>query len=164
MNLYEISENLKAFKQMAEESEIDEQAISDTLEALEGSFEDKAESYAIVMQALDNDILAINNEIERLKKLMQTISNNRQRMQNTLFNSMRAVGKEKFKTKLFRFSIRKNGGLAPLILKIKPDDLPQDMQIVTVKPNNQAIREYIELTGDTRYAELGEKGESLVIR
>lgn len=164
MNLYEISENLKAFKQMAEEEELDEQAISDTLEALEGSFEEKAESYARVMQALDNDILAINNEIERLKKMMQTISSNRQRMQNTLYNSMRAVGKEKFKTKLFRFSIRKNGGLAPLILKVSPEELPQEMQTITIKANNTAIREYLEKTGDTRYAELGEKGESLVIR
>ena len=49
MRLYELSEQYEILEQMLYDGETDEQTIRDTMEAIFGEFEDKAESYAIII-------------------------------------------------------------------------------------------------------------------
>jgi len=95
---------------MMEDEVIDEETFKDTLESIEMSIEDKAEGYAIVMQQLSDEANSLDKESKRLKAKEAVIKNNVDRLKMSLFDSMELTGKTKFKTKLFSFNIRTNGG------------------------------------------------------
>ena len=133
--LYELSEQYQELLSMALDPDIDEEAIADTLEGLEGEIEDKADGYAKVMRNLEADASAIKAEIARLTERRKRIEANIDRMKRSLESAMRLTGKTKFKTSLFSFNIQKN----PASLKIDNPDrvpaeflIPQDPKIDTV--------------------------------
>jgi hypothetical protein len=86
------------------------------------------------------------------------------RLKENLFNAMKETGKTKFKTDLFAFSIAKNGGKIPVVVDVETADLPDDLVNIVEKPDLDALRDYIERTGDLTYAHFGERGESLRIK
>lgn len=107
-SIYELTADYLQIMQMMEDGELDPQTLADTMEAVEGEFEIKAESYAKVMRNLDGDITAIKAEIDRLTKKKQTLENNIKTMKKALQGAMEVTGKTKFKTDLFSFRIQKN--------------------------------------------------------
>lgn len=133
--LYQLSEEYKELLSMALDPDIDEEAIADTLEGIEGEIEDKADGYAKVMRNLEADASAIKTEIARLTERKKHIEANVDRMKKSLETAMRLTGKTKFKTSLFSFNIAKN----PASLKIDNPDrvpaeflIPQDPKVDTV--------------------------------
>ena len=78
--------------------------------------------------------------------------------------SMKQTGKEKFKTELFSFSVAKNGGKPPLVVDVPAADLPAELQSVSIEADKEALRNYIEETGDLSYGHLEDRGEHLCIR
>ena len=108
MTLYEITDDIIRLYQMAEEDEIDAQMFSDTLEALESEFEDKADGYAKDIRTLEGDVTSLKAEIDRLTGRKKTIEGNIKNMKYALEMAMRASNKKKFKTTLFSFAIQKN--------------------------------------------------------
>ena len=58
-NIYEIASDWFRVQDMMEDPELDPQTLADTLEAIEGELEVKAENYAKVMKNLEGDIAAI---------------------------------------------------------------------------------------------------------
>lgn len=82
----------------------------DTLEGLEGEFEDKADNYAKIIRMLKGNAEIIQGEEARLYARRKTMENRIQRMKEMLQASMEFIGKTKFKTALFSFSVAKNGG------------------------------------------------------
>ena len=107
-NLYEITQDYMTILAMMEDPELDPQTLADTMEAVEGELEVKAENYAKVMKNLEADVNAIKAEIDRLSERKKTIENNIKRMKEALQYSMETTGKTKFKTELFSFSVRNN--------------------------------------------------------
>ena len=77
---------------------------------------------------------------------------------------MKETGKTKFKTKLFSFTIAKNGGALPVIVNVPTEKLDDEFVVVTEQPDLKAIAEYIKKTGDVSFAKFGERGESLRIK
>lgn len=132
--------------------------------ATETEFESKAENYAKLIRNLDAEAYVLKEEEARLRMRRQTIERNIDWLKNTLKNAMKLTGKEKFTKGVFKFSIRKNGGKQPVILDVLEEDLPDELVKVTRKADNDAIRKYIEETGDVTYAHLGERGDSVSIR
>lgn len=108
MTLYELTEDYMNLLALAEDPDIDEQTLADTMEGIEGALEDKAEGYAKVMRQLEADAAACDAESKRLKNKSKTIDNNIKRMKQALQFAMQATGKTKFKTPLFSFYIQKN--------------------------------------------------------
>lgn len=106
--LYEITQDYLQILSMMEEPELDPKTLADTMEAVEGELEVKAENYAKVIRNLEADVAGIKAEIERLSTRKKTIENNIKRMKEALQFSMETTGKTKFKTELFSFGIRKN--------------------------------------------------------
>ena len=133
--LYQLSEEYQELLSMALDPDIDEEALADTLEGIEGEIEYKADGYAKVMRNLEADASAIKAEIARLTERKKHIEANVDRMKRSLETAMRLTGKTKFKTSLFSFNIAKN----PASLKIDNPDrvpaeflIPQDPKIDTV--------------------------------
>jgi hypothetical protein len=150
-SIYEITDDFLRIQDMMEDPELDPQTLADTLEAIEGELEIKAENYAKVMKNLEGDIVAIKAEIDRLTSKKKAIENNIKNMKATLQSVMEVTGKTKFKTDLFSFGIQKN---APSVVIDVEDvrDIPEDYlkfkePEVDKTAIKAAINDGVDLTG-----------------
>ena len=150
-NIYEITSDWFRVQDMMGDPELDPQTLADTLEAIEGELEVKAENYAKVMKNLEGDIAAIKAEIDRLTSKKKAIENNIKNMKATLQSVMEMTGKTKFKTDLFSFGIQKN---APSVVIDVEDvrDIPEDYlkfkePEVDKTAIKAAINDGVDLTG-----------------
>ncbi len=166
-SLREISGNYLELSNMLLDDEIDQeliQAIVDTIQAVNGEFELKAENYAKILANLDDDIQNSKKEEQRLSARRKVLENRHKWLKDILYTSMKSTGKTDFSSGSYRFKICKNGGKLPIELNVDLSDLPDDLVTITRKPNNDAIRFYIQTTGDVTYARFGERGENLRIK
>ena len=162
--LYELTEDYMNLLALAEDPDIDEQALADTMEGIEGALEDKAEGYAKVIRTLEGDAAACDAESKRLRNKKQTIENNIKRMKTALQYAMQATGKTKFKTALFSFGIQKNP--ASVVMDEQHIENVPERFLIRKDPeiNRKAIKEAINSGEDlTGLAHL-EQTESLRIR
>lgn len=106
--LYELTGQMQALLALMEDPDVDPQIIEDSLEAVSGEIEVKADGYARVMAELEARKAAVKAEKDRLAALESSLGKNIDRMKESLKTSMIATGKTKFKTDLFSFSVQKN--------------------------------------------------------
>lgn len=149
---------------MLEDPEIEDQIVLDTLEGIDYELEIKAENYAKIIRELEGAVEVIKAEKKRLSDKQSKLEVNAKRLKDNLQEAMTATGKTKFKTDLFSFSIQKNGGALPVIVDVDTAELPDDLVMVTEKPDLKAIGEYLKTHPDTEYAHYGDRGESLRIK
>ncbi len=161
MTLRELTQDMLDILALAEEGELDEEALKDTFEGVEGAFEDKCDGYAEVIAELNADADKLKAEIKRLTERKSTIENNISKIKSNLEFAMRTVGKEKFKTEMHSFGIQKNGGLRPLLIT---GFVPMEFY-TTPEPvvDNNKVREFLK-DNTCEWAELGEYGTHLTIR
>ena len=163
MTLYELTEQYKFIESQCYDADVDEQAFKDTLEGLGGEIEEKADGYAKIMVGMNSTIAGANKEIARLNALVKALENRKDGMKNNLESCMRETGKTKFKTALFSFNIRKNGGVQPLVID-EPEKIPEKYLIPQpAVPDNSAIRKLLA-EQEVEWAHLAPRGESLVIK
>ena len=164
-NLYEITGDLLQLQAMLED-DVDPQVLADTLEAVQGEYEFKLESYCKVIKNLEADVVGIKAEEQRLSGKRKVLENNIERLKKAMFDSMKTTNTPKVKGQLFTVAIQKNGGKIPVIVPENVDTtkLPDELVIVTEKPNLDAIREQLEAGKTITGFSLGERGESLRIK
>lgn len=160
MNLYELTAVYQRLQDQIEAGE-DYEGI---LAVIGDEIETKADGYARVIRNMESQATAFKEEEKRIAENRRRLETSIERLKQNLFDSMKATGKEKFKTDLFTFSIQKNGGAIPVIVDVPTEKLPDDLVQITEKPDLKAIAKYIEETGDLTYAHFGERGESLRIK
>lgn len=160
--LYEITGDYLGILNMLEDEEnLDPQAFQDTLDGIDGEFEDKADGYARVMKELNAEAKKYEAEIQRMTARMDALNNRSKMLKQHLYDSMKATGKIKFKTDLFSFGIQKNGGVQPL--ELMPDvEVPDEY--CRKEPDNAKIREALKNGMELPFAVLKERGDHLVIR
>lgn len=163
MNIYQMTAKYKHL-QTALECEPEDEEIAQLLAEIDDSIEEKADGYGRIIRNMQAEISGLNGEIDRLTKRVKSRENAVKRLKENLMYSMKETGKTKFKTELFSFGVAKNGGKAPLELMVLPEELPEDLRKVKYEPDNDAIRQYIEETGDFTYAMIKDRGEHLSIR
>jgi hypothetical protein len=161
MTLYELTGQYRELLDMAECGDVDPDVLRDTLEAVGGEIEDKAEGYACIIKQLEADAVALKTEEDRLAARRKSIENNIKSMKAALQNAMYATGKTKFKTNLFSFGIQRN---APSLYIADMDMIPGRFMVPQPDlPDKAAIKEYLKENGDQSWAQL-QQGESLRIR
>lgn len=106
--MYELKGAWLTVYSMADDPDADLDTISDTLEAIEGEIEDKADGYACVINQLVADAKAIKAEEDRLFSRRKSIEMSVARMKESLRDAMELTGKTKFKTARFSFGIQNN--------------------------------------------------------
>lgn len=159
MNLFDLSQNYIALRDMMLDPDMDQEAINDTLEALEGSIEEKADNYAYIIKELDAQMDMLKKESDRLKLLAGTISNNKERLRQSLLNAMQITGKLKFKTDRHSFSVRNSVSVDVFNEEIIPDEYKK----ITVTVSKTDISNALKKGEDVAGAQLVEK-QSVAIR
>lgn len=161
MTLFELTGQMQALLALMEDPDVDPQIVEDSLEAVSGEIEVKADGYARVRQELLATSAALKAEIDRLTARKRTIDNNIDRLMESLKNGLLAAGKPKFKTDLFSFSVQKN---PPKVVIDDPSRIGHDYLIPQEpKIDTKAIKEALTEGFHFDWAHL-EQGESLRIR
>ena len=161
MNIYELTQEYIQLLALAEDEDTDIQAIDDTLEAIQGEIEDKADGYAKVILQLNAESIGLKQEIDRLTKMQKVIDNNAKYLKDRLQQAMEVTGKTKFKTSLFSFNIQKNQ--AALVID-NAEKIPQEF-LIPQKPkvDNAGIKEALKAGKEYDWCHLSQS-ESLRIR
>ena len=159
--LYELTEdyqNLLAWLEDADD--LDDKAVKDTLEGIEGAYEDKADNYAKIIRELTAEAKKFEAEKKRLEDRQRAMENRAKLLNRHLYESMKKTGKTKFKTGLFSFGIQKNGGLQPI--EIDADHVPDEY--MRKEPDNTLIRQALKEGKELPFVTVKEYGDHLVIR
>lgn len=162
-SLYELTGQYK-YLEVAMLCNPDDDELAEEFAKISDDIETKAENYGKIIRNLETEEKAIAEEEQRLASRRKGIHNSIDRMKANLTESMKETGKLKFKTDLFSFNIANNGGKLPLVVDVTVDELPEDLVKVTRDVDKDALRTYIEETGDLSYGHFGDRGESLRIR
>jgi hypothetical protein len=164
-SIYDITGRALELCEMANDGELEEEVFIDTLESIEGEFDDKVECYCKALKNIEGDIEAVDAEIKRLQAKKKAMENNVKRMKSVMYKSMKILGKTTAGGNILRASIQKNGGKLPLILAdIKPELLPAEFRITEYRADGDAIREALDAGRELDFAKYGERGESLRIK
>ena len=165
MNLYELTGQWMELQDMLNDPESDLEAVIGSIEALDGEIEVKADGYAKMIRNLDGNLVSVIAEMERLKTRKNMYEASIKWLKKSLQGAMVATGKRNFKTALFTFTVKKAGGKDPVIMDITDtSELPDELVKIEEKPDLDAIRELIQKNGSCKYAHLGERAETLVIK
>lgn len=162
--LYELTDEYRQLLDLASDPEVDPEVLADTMEAIGGEIEIKADGYARVMRQLEADADAIKAEEARLSARRKSLENNIRRMKDALQAAMIATDKKKFKTELFSFGIQKNP-VRLVIDKESTDHAPADYIIIQAPIWNKAkLKEDLKAGKDVEGIAHLEQSESLRIR
>lgn len=126
--LYEIKGELFELMQMMEEDP-ENPVIADTLEALKGELELKAEGYCKVIQEFLAQAARIKEEIARLKIREERAEKNAKKMKDALYAAMLDTDTQRIRGTLFTLYIKNNAESLDLI----PDNLP-DRYLINQDP------------------------------
>jgi hypothetical protein len=162
--LYDLTQDYRNLLDLAGSMDEDEiQAFNDTLEAVLGEIEVKADGYAVVLAEIEGRINTVNREIGRLEAIESALSNTRRRMIDRLKMAMEDIGKKEIKTDLHRFKIVGNGGKQPL--DINESCVPEEYLKTEVKqvPDKDKIRKALESGECLTFAHLEDRGTHLKI-
>lgn len=139
--LYELTEQYADLQRMCYDPDAGSQVLRDTMEAVWGEIEDKADGYARIIMEMKADMEALRAEERRMAARRRMLEKRMQGLKEDLENSMRAAGKLKFRTAAFNFSIQLNGGLDRLVIDAPLSRIPEEYLIPQPpKPDNEAIR------------------------
>lgn len=172
-NLYELTSQFQTLMDMLEDTEVEEQAILDTLESITYDIEEKADGYGKIIKSIESDIEGIDSEIKRLSSKKNTYKNRIQFLKNNLKYCMDTMGKRKISTQLFTFNIQKNGGKRKLILDTDIENIPEEYRVKQPDiVDNEALRNYLMENGEEgwdgslncSFAHLEPQGETLRIK
>lgn len=165
--LYEMTGDIIDLYHMAEEDDDFQQfkqEFKDTMEGLEGEFDDKAAQIGRFIRSLDADAKSLKEESDHLIRKQKAIENRSKWMREYLFNNMQAIGKTQSGDAVTTIRIQKNGGKIPLILDSDVENIPPEYQKITYSADNDKIREALDEGKQLPFAHFGERGESLRIK
>ena len=161
MTLYDLTGEYMELLAMMEDPDVDPEVLQDTMEAIDGEIEYKAEGYVCVAKELEAEADKFDKEIERLIRNRDSLRNNAKRVKATLLNAMDLIDKPKITTEHFKVSIAKNGGLQPMKIT---GEIPEDYLLYKPEPDNKKIREALDSGLVLDFAHLEERGRHLNIR
>ena len=163
-SLYELTEAYDTVLEMLYDPEVDEQTVIDTLDGIEGEIEEKADNYAKLIREMKADADKLAEEERRIAARRKSLESRADRLKRNLQANLEFIGKTKFKTALFTFSISPNGGLQPLTITDNLGEIPGKYLIPQPPvPDKDKIRELLK-SKEVEWAHLEPRGKSLRIR
>lgn len=162
--LYEISRDYQqALAEFADpDIDLPPEAITDTLEAIEGQLQDKAVNVAKFMQNLDAAADAIKAAERRMAVRRKAIEHRVQWLRDYLKLNMEATGITRIDSPWFSLAVQNNPASVEIIDEaVLPDDFTTE--VVTIKADKAAIKQALKSGEDVPGARLT-RGTRLAIR
>ena len=119
MKLYEIADTYRAFMAAVDAGEIPEDAVADTLDGIEGEFDQKVDNIACLIKELRLEAQAIKEEADNLYVRQKQKQARADWLARYLQANMQATGNGKIETARNRITIKKN----PVSCKILDEDI-----------------------------------------
>lgn len=159
--LRELSADLRGIHEMALDPDLPQESLTDTLEGLEGMFNEKAVRIVHVISNQDSDVAAIDAEIKRLQERKRVMTNARDRLKEYLRFNMESTGITKITSDLFTITLNK-----PRESVVIDDDskIPEDYQRVSVAPDKTLIKKAIKDGYEVPGAHIGLGSSSVTIK
>lgn len=163
-NIYELTADMMKILSMMDDPELDQQTLKDTMEGIEGAYEDKFDGYAAVIRQLTGYINELEEEKKRIDARKESFENNVKKMKKIMLDSMNMTGKTKFKTAKNSFWTQKNK--ASVVIDAKSVwDIPEDFRrYKDPEPDKTKIGEAIAAGQDFTGIAHMEQTESVRIR
>lgn len=135
MKLYELTGALAGLSSM----DLDDEAVQNSLEAIQGDFNDKSVAIIKLTENMTADTTAIDAEIDRLKARKQVIENRKKSLREYLLRNMEACGITKIESPLFTATLRKGVESVEII---EQSQIPNEFIKVEVveSPDKRAIK------------------------
>lgn len=102
MKLYQITEQ---FKELESLDDIPEDALADTLEALQGEFKIKAENLGYFLENQKADIDKLKSHVKAIQSKIKTMENREAWLKDYLRQNMEASGIDKIECPYFKISL-----------------------------------------------------------
>lgn len=109
----------------------------------------KAAQYAFVIKDIDNDISAIDAEIDRLKELKRIKTNVIERLKKIASDAMKLYGIEKISLPSIKISFRKSSSVNIFDEESIPEEYKVKKEVVTISKTKigEAIKAGVEVPG-----------------
>lgn len=138
LTLIDVMEQLDGSEGQADVVEAIEEQIGYIREDIEG----KVEKLGKIIQELNGKAIVREAEAERLRQAAQVSKRAASRLKDYLFFCMKDLGCKKVETALFKATVSKNGGKAPL--QVDEEFLPNTFFNTVLTPNMDSIREALK--------------------
>lgn len=162
--LYTIAEEYRELVKLADsDDEGMVLAVKDTMDAIGGEFELKAQAVIQVALNMDSDCAALDAEIERLQARKKTITNKANNLREYLRINMEATGITNISCPLFSISIAKG---REMVVIDDADKLPDELVKVKteIQPDKAAILAKLKAGEKVPGASLGRTKSALKIK
>lgn len=166
MSLYQLAKDYQSLYEQIDE--IPEDAFTDTLEGIQGEFNEKADSLACFIKNLKADADEIKAEAAALKERENAKRAKADRLRAYLLEQMNAIGIRKIESARNVISVAKSP--AKLVVDADFSQWAQENgrdDLLTYKqpePNKTAIKDAIKAGTELPFAHIEDDGQSLRIR
>lgn len=151
--LYDLTDKLTSLQRLAESGKADPEAIADTMEMVEGDFDDKAVGYVKVYKSIEADVKEIDAEIKRLQERKTSAKKNAATIKSRLAQAMVETGREHIHTPLFSIYTRRTVSVeAPE----DPNKLPPEFIKTTLTVNKSDLKKALQAGREVPNARLVE--------
>lgn len=162
--LYELTGEYITLMDMLDDPEVDPITLMDTLDAVEGELDEKAENYGRIIRNLEAEAKALKEEADRLSRRKRTIDNNIDSLKKRLQMAMELTNRPKIDTPLFKFYIQKNAPSVVLDVEDLTELPPEWLTYQEPKVNKAAIKDALKAGLDLEGIAHLEQSQSLRIR
>ena len=158
--LFEIVNEFEELYELATDPLVDSEAWETTLEALTGELEVKSAGYVNVIKQLEMEAKQAAEISKMFADKQKVRENHIKQMKEALKLAMEKIGTDEIDAGIFKIKLQANGGLQPLVID---GDVPQNMQKITISPDNDKIRQFLK-NNSCEWAHLEERGKHIVIK
>lgn len=159
MKLYEISEMYHDFMFAFENGEIPDESFEDTLEAIEATFNDKADNIACMVKSYLAEAEAIKAEADKLTERAKAKKAQAERLKGYLSRHMLDMGIGSIESPRTKLTFRKNEAVeiadeAAFVEYVQAAGLDDYLTYKAPTPNKTAIKEAIKAGTEIQGAEI----------
>jgi Siphovirus Gp157 len=150
--LRELSHELQEVQSLALDPDVPEEALRDTLDGIEGMFNEKAVRIVHVIANSDTDLDAISAEIKRLSERKRSIELAQDRLREYLRFNMEATGISKISSPLFTITLAAGRDMVEIYDEAAlPDEFVRVKTVVSPEKADilKALKSGIEVPGAT---------------
>ncbi|KWR82518.1 siphovirus Gp157 family protein [Pseudomonas sp. PI1] len=155
--LYVLTEQFRELQALAVNADEDMAvAVRDTMQAIEGEFEEKGKALAVIVLNMDTDVEALDKEIERLTERKRAIKNRQESLKDYLRENMEAAGIKKISCPLFSITCAEGREIAVVddesllpdeFMRVKTDVAPDKAEIAkALKAGTEVPGAHLERT------------------